>query len=312
MMSLSIQILTKNNEKTIEKCLNSLKKIQGKITIYDLGSNDKTIKIINSFKINVIKTKSENLSDLRNSLKTDAKWKMYIHPYEYMASGIDEINKTIASNALNSFCFKIAQGSIITTEVRLWSKPLQFNNPVFETLKDDLSLPLQSICVSNQENMDLDHKMGIIEKWKKENPTSFDPYYYQALILLMQGKYLEFNSIAEHYLFKEKQNMSSVMLRYYLSMSNAYYNKDYNMAIKNVLHCMSFKPIMPEFWCLLGDIHYKMKNFHKAIVFYENAIVLGERKINDNWPIDLSKYKEHPEKMINSIKETLTKVNFYK
>lgn len=311
-MSLSIQILTKNNEKTIEKCLNSLKKLQSKITIVDLGSDDKTIKIINSFKINVIKTKSDNLSNLRNSLKTDSKWKMYIHPYEYLASGHEEINKITTSTTLNSFTFKIAQGSILTTEIRLWNKPLQFINPVFETLKDDLSLPLQCICISNQENMNLDHKMNIIDKWLKDDPTNFDPYYYQALVLLMQGKYLEFNSIAEHYLFKEKSNMSSVMLRYYLSMSNAYYNKDYNQAIKNVLHCISFKPIMPEFWCLLGDIHYKIKSFNKAIVFYENAIILGERKINDNWPIDLSKYKEHPEKMINLIKETLKKVSFYK
>ena len=64
---------------------------------------------------------------------------------------------------------------------------------------------------------------------------------------------------------------------------------------------------MAEFWCLLGDAYYKNRNYIKAMSFYENAIFLGSRrKTDDEWPLEISKYSEHPNKMIESCRN-LTK-----
>ena len=89
------------------------------------------------------------------------------------------------------------------------------------------------------------------------------------------------------------------MTQYYCSMVNCYIKKQYNTAIKFLLPCVAKKPTMAEFWCLLGDIYYALKDYERAKTFYENAIILGSRRLkNDDWPLEISKYKESPQKMI--------------
>ena len=50
MEKVSAVILTRNNEKTIKQCLDSIKKIVDEIIIVDDGSSDKTVSIVKSFK----------------------------------------------------------------------------------------------------------------------------------------------------------------------------------------------------------------------------------------------------------------------
>lgn len=302
---LTIQILIKNHENTIEKCIESLMPLKGKISIADIGCSDNTIKICHKYKIIPESYDLENFSQVRNQLieKSSTHWQMYIEPYEWLVNGHDEINQICSSNMQNSFSFEVAQGTIITKEIRLWHRNLLFVNPVFETIKDKNSIQISPLIVCDQHKIDTELRLSLIEKWKKDKPTAIEPYYYQALTYLLKGKYNEFIGFANHYLFKESIGMSSVMLRYYLAMVQGYQLNDVNEACRNLLTCIAQKPLMAEFWCLLGDLHYKIKQYSKAAEFYENAIILGNRRLNsDEWPIDVSKYKEHPNKMIENIK----------
>ena len=99
--------------------------------------------------------------------------------------------------------------------------------------------------------------------------------------------------------------MSAVMIRYHLAMVCVYKLGDHNKAIKYLLECIAARPLMAEFWCLLGDAHYKVRKYDKAVAFYENAIVLGGERLKDHWPIEIPKYEDHPQKMIASCKEIL-------
>jgi len=84
------------------------------------------------------------------------------------------------------------------------------------------------------------------------------------------------------------------------------YLGDLNTAIKHILSCIATNPLMAEFWCLLGDIHYKLKSHIRAAAFYENAIILGEQRLkSDSWPIQISKYKEYPDRMMEKCKNYL-------
>jgi hypothetical protein len=59
----------------------------------------------------------------------------------------------------------------------------------------------------------------------------------------------------------------------------------------------------------LGDINFELKKYKKAFYFYENAIMLGKLRVNDDdLPIDIIKYKEYPEKMKINCKDLLDKV----
>ena len=77
--------------------------------------------------------------------------------------------------------------------------------------------------------------------------------------------------------------------------------KDFENAVKSLIPCLAEKPTNGEFWCLLGDIYYCLKDYERAKSFYENAKILGSRRLNDDdYPMEISKYKEYPEKLIKS------------
>ena len=310
---ITIQIVTKNNKDTIEKCLQSLKTLNADIVVFDIGSTDKTIEICRKFGAKIEKRSlNNNYAQLRNQL-LGKKWQMYLEPHEFLATGHEEINDITKSDLKNSFYFKIVQGTIISKEIRLWNNNNKFVNPCYETLKDKQGIDTeQCIICSNQDKIDLEQRLKIIEDWKITNPVSPDPYYYQALTLLLQGNYIEFINIANHYLFREKDGQASVMIRYYLAMVQAYQSDELNEAIQNILTCIGVQPLMAEFWCLLGDIHYKTKQYEKSICFYENALILGSQRLqSDRWPIDVSKYKEYPNKMIESADKIKAETKIY-
>ena len=82
--------------------------------------------------------------------------------------------------------------------------------------------------------------------------------------------------------------------------------KDLNKAIFHIAGCIAVCPLMAEYWCLLGDIHYQANDYSKALAFYENGVILGSRRPNmDEWPVEISKYQEYPDKMIKSCQTML-------
>jgi tetratricopeptide (TPR) repeat protein len=84
-------------------------------------------------------------------------------------------------------------------------------------------------------------------------------------------------------------------------MVYCYIKYDYKSALESILPCIAKKPTMAEFWCLLADIYYATKDYEKAKSFYENAIILGGKRLrSDEWPLEVSKYKDYPQKMIDS------------
>ena len=121
---------------------------------------------------------------------------------------------------------------------------------------------------------------------------------------MAQKKYKEFLNVAKHYTFLEKSGISYTMTKYYMGLIQLYGFQDIKSCIENAVTCIITNPLMAEFWCLLGDAYYVGKDYKKAQYFYENAIFLGTRReTNDIWPLEISKYKEHPNKMIKSCKE---------
>ena len=93
-------------------------------------------------------------------------------------------------------------------------------------------------------------------------------------------------------------------MTYYVGLIELYINNNVKKSIECVLQCLNSHILMAEFWCLLGDCYYKTKHYQKAYKFYENAMVLGSsRSKADEWPIEISKYRSHPEKMMNSCRE---------
>jgi tetratricopeptide (TPR) repeat protein len=289
----------KNNEDTIEQTLDSIKNLSSKIIIGNLNSKDDSIKICKKYKTEIVDFKKiENISDIRNQLYDDKNWNMYIHPWEIFLSGHDALS---FSDDINSCYVNILNNDIVSKEIRFW-RGTKFTNPVFETIIENKSIKKNSIffkCIKNikEENYDL------IKEWQNKNPLSHEPYYYLCFYHLSNRDYKNFITCADYYFaINNKNDISSIMLRYYLSQIQLYITKQIDKSAKNILMCLACCPTFAEFWCMMGDILYHQKSYEKAKCMYQNAIILGKRRSNnDLFPIEILKYKTYPSQMIENI-----------
>ena len=304
---LTIQMLTKNNGKTVGKAIESVAPLNGHLVIGDLGSTDNTLNICEAYGAEIINLGDMPRNEARNSLTGD-EINMYIEPWETLAQGHQEI-----LNIKETSYATILQGSFLRKEIRFWRNET-FANPVFESIRTQTDKESAAIFFSTGDS-NMEHLLTKIEDWKLKTPLDPRPYYFQASILLSQQKHKEFIKIAEHYLFveKDKDSMSATMIRYYYAMVQLTHMKKAKPALQNLNLCLCKKPLMAEFWCLMGDVYYHLlKKYQEAKEFYENAMILGSRRLKtDKWPMDLKKYSEYPQKMIESCEKITSSHSLY-
>ena len=308
-------MLVKNNEETINSLLNSMQSINCEYLIGDLGCSDKTIDILVRNNAKIIRLSGcEDFSLARNELirKTSTDWILSLHPYECFLSGLDEIILAV-SGPVSAYNIGIIQGDTLTRQTRLWHKSMKISyvNPVYETIEAK-SEPLNAFVSSTGTVTNPDIK-NLTKKWHEKKPLLSDPLYYMAFNELLDKNWDSFINYADLYLHQQKNpTMSKYMTHYYLSLVHCYVKKDYKNAINHIIMCIIKNPTMAEFWCLLGDIFYNIKQYDKAYCFYENAKILGSRRLAlSDWPMEISKYDEYPTKMMDSCKQIISGTNYY-
>jgi tetratricopeptide (TPR) repeat protein len=233
---------------------------------------------------------------LLSAVKTP--WTFVLEPGEKFLAGADEIVSATARPGV--YAVQLLQGQVLSKEARLWpTGRVTYRNPVFETPAADgvvLDTVLASPAAGGWEG-----KLALVKRWQDLRSTSAEAHYYHACVLLGAGRYDDFIREAENYLFRTKTGMSAVMTKYYLGLTQLYHRGDTGAAVRCALPCIAVKPTMAEFWCLLGDAYYKLREYDSAAVFYENAMILGSRRLrSDLWPMEIPKYGEYPGKMIES------------
>lgn len=300
----------RNNRSTILKTLESVKPIATEILIADVGSEDKTIDLCSDCKIFKFDPKT-GYDQIRQSLvdKSQTDWQMYLHPWETLAQGHKEVIKAQRPQRVN-----VLQNTILTREVRVWKKSqgLKFQNQVYEFL--ETNAVLAPIYLFSTGRNDYRHNLEMIQQWKSNKPVSSIPLYYQALTLLALGDYDGFLNASSHYMFLDaKQSMSTILNRYYYALVQIHHCHNVKPALQNLNICIEAKPLMAEFWCLIGDLYYIIFNkYETAKVFYENAAFLGSRRLStDIWPMDVSKYEDYPNTMIVSCNRILDNNSIY-
>lgn len=279
-------LLNKTNR--LEETLNSINFNQIIVGSYDYYNNPK---------VEVIKLKRNNYSEDLNKLVSYCKNDYIFH--------IKEGEILLQSNLKNLenkvYGVQILKDDVVLKEARLWNKNLniKFKNPVFETLDAKID-EIANMMIYQQEIKDPNLK-EILNSWKGS-----DAYYYKSFISLAENNIKEFKSNISYYLFNvKKEDIAATMSRYYLALVQMV-EKEYDLAIQNIVYCLGENILMAEFWCLLGDIFLINKNYEKAAEFYENAFILGNRRLKDDfWPIQLSKYNEYPTEMMKKCKDII-------
>lgn len=294
----TVQILLRNNKDTIEKALHSVSGL-GRVVVGDLGSEDGSLEICSSYGVEVVDLKGcVDFSLARNQLSDDGV-NFYIEAWEYLARGSDEISSSTSPKKAY-----VLQNGLVSKETRIWVGKGLFKNPVYETIVAEAKCD-PSIVILSGKSPDLREERRVLaRKWMEERPTSSEPYYYMACMALSDRNYKDFFFYANKYLAMEQNHgEESVLLYYYMAQIELHTGK-IQEASKKITFCLTFCPTMAEFWCLLGDLFYRQKKFGKARSMYENALLIGgRRKSSDSYPIEISKYKEYPEKMMINIDE---------
>lgn len=293
---LTTQILIKNNRDTIEECILSLKDLNCEIIFGDLGSTDGTSDICSDYG-KIIKV-SGNFDKIRNDLVRVSltEWQFWINPWEKIVSGQEQIRWSITQEENHYNLYKI-ENDVIFKELRLWKKgTCKFIRPAYESL-DVLTTNQISSVIVGSGNFKID---SILFEWKAKNLNAWDVEYYLALHELTNKNYDKFLSSAKIFIFKSKESDSTVLLRYYMSVVYLFVKRNCEESYQNIIMCLSKYPAMAEFWCLLGDIFFAKNQWNRAVAFYDNAIVFGKRRSqSDCLPIEIKKYKDYPENMID-------------
>ncbi len=302
---ITTHLLIKDNESSVTKTLDSIKPLGGELFVADLGCTDSTVEICRQYGAKVVSAQAtKDFSNLRNRMveRSQYDWQLTIHPWETLEDCDMVID--VISNVENAYGLTVVQGDLSTQETRLWHKNLgiQFVNPYYESL-DIPNNKVESMSCKIYSDGSLEYQPDIINLWCKSNPVDSSPIYYKACMHLARQEWDAFMGSANKYLFVERgSRMASVMTKYYMAIVLCHIKKDATEAVRHILGCIAVRPLMAEFWCLLGDIHYFLiKDYIKAIRFYRNAMTLGESRLHtDSWPTEKSKYKEYPLKMIDS------------
>jgi len=312
-MNLTVIVPTRNNQATIEKLISSVKPISTNVVFVDFGSTDLTTNICEKHGKILRHPKADDRSAaLNQTLSTiETEWVFFIQPWEVLMQGHDQIRRAYKM----AYNIPVISETILSKDVRLWRKVAEgkFANPVYEYMDIECSDEVNAVIYS-VGNRDYSYCLEMVEKWKGRNPTAPEPYYYQACTLLVQQKYEEFLKASEHYMFMDNRvSMSTVMNRYYYALVSLQRSTKIKPTLQNLNMCLCAKPLMAEFWCLLGDVYYhRLRKFDFAKDFYKNAMFLGNRRLqNDKWPMDISKYKEYPERMIESCDKIIETKSLY-
>lgn len=292
---ITIHILIQNNLNQIETTLESLQSLDCEFIFGDLGSTDGTADICKKY--GKVISVQEPRHTARNKLLSISKteWQFYIEPGETLSSGHDLF---YFLEGLPKRVYVVADG-VITKEVRIW-KECQFVNPVFEYLQTDEAETINIFLAGAGQPNQLEKLLA----WKKQSPQSADVDYYLACQYLVLKDYNRFSTYAESFLFKEcNPTYPAIMTRYYLAQVQLHVKKHVHEATRNIVYCLAQKPLMAEFWCVVGDCFYRAGVPEKAIEFFRMAIEMGKsRPTDDPYPIEVAKYNEYPAKMIELCK----------
>lgn len=312
--ALTAHILVRNDSKTIRGCLDSLDSLKCEILVGDAGSRDDTLSLCGLYDARVMRVSAEDGAQARNAMASHSstEWNLWIEPNERIVGGHDELARAMLQNG-ECLALSCIDGDLVTKQVRAWKKSskARFKNPVFERL--DLQGDQADCFIASVERESEVDRVALCQKWHKSSPFNTEPLYYLASSHLKAGNVDSFLAYADSYLHAEtKRQMSYFMTRYYVALVNCYAKQNYRASLESLLPCLAEKPTMAEFWCLLGDVYYKMADYGRAKEFYENAVVLGSRRLSSSlWPMQISKYSDYPVKMMGSCDEMILKTRIY-
>lgn len=298
MITISLCMIVKNEEKTLGRCLESVRDLVEEINIVDTGSTDKTKEICRKFKANIYDFEwIEDFSAARNFAFSKAT-KEYILwldaddvileadriKFKQLKKQLDnEIDVVMMRYNLGSD----EKGNAVTTFYRerllKRSKDFKWKDPIHEyisfggkVINTDIAITHKKIHRGSDRNLKIFEKM-IAEGKELSNRNIF----YYARELYFNGK---FDAAIEYYLkfLETEDGLMSNYIDSCIDLSNCYKaKKEYKKALSALLKSFEFDTPRAEICCQLGAYYKSKEDYTKAIFWYKLASTLERPK--ENW-----------------------------
>lgn len=302
--TLSLCIITKDEEKNIARCINSVKDVVDEIVVVDTGSKDKTVEIAESLGARVIHTKWEDdFSKARNTAIENAKsdWILFLDADEVVKrEDVGKIRPLLEDDTVEAYMFKFVNygGDSVSsgrTQIHYNFKlfrnngKLRYVYPIHENLKNVVD---NRALIYKESGITILHygylKETRIEKNKTQRYINMLSKYllthpndlFQHLNLGVEYfNAKEYDKALKHLQIVQKRikTNSPLSVRLYIYLIQTYAEmKDYDTALKIVSSVKSAYEKIPDFHFLEGAIYFKQKRYQKAVETFNRCFSIGE------------------------------------
>lgn len=293
-MSISLCLIVKDEEKNLEKCLNSFRPLCDEIIVVDTGSKDKTKQIAKILGAKVFDFKwRDDFSAARNFAisKATKKWVMVVDADDVIEKKslkkLEVYLKKVPGSTKVIFLPYVytqtdGQKGQMTWLPRLWRRSLnlKYIYPIHEYL--DISA-VRSKSIANVEAPIVHHKFNqdyrpglkrnlkILTSAIKKKPTDLRLLYYLVHDHLHLGKFKEALRWCENYF--EAKPKDTIHLSKVFNMQGICYLEtgQPQLAQHSFLLAIGASPLLIEPYLELGDWYYRHRRFEEAIHMYRLA-----------------------------------------
>ena len=325
-MMISACIITKNEEKNIVRCLNSIKDIVDEIIVVDTGSNDKTINIAGKYTKKIYHYKwSDDFAKARNFAidKANGDYILFLDADEYFVQGC-KLKEIISSdnNLYDAYLIKIININIDEND-RIMDEFL-----AIRLFKNDINIRYQGaiheqIVKTNNTNLSIDYINDVnlyhtgysssliqqkaernLQRLQQELALSEDKerlYAYLAETYYYLGDKDSAEKYAKLDIALGKKNVTYASKAYRILIEILKEDYDKNDELKNVLEqAIAEFPQLPDFKAEYALYYASTFNYDKAVEIMKSAVVIAEN-YND---IEPTMFKNEKVEIANNLIKT--------
>ncbi|MFN4151714.1 MAG: glycosyltransferase [Candidatus Sericytochromatia bacterium] len=289
--TISLCMIVKDAEDTLEQSLNSVKDIVDDIVIIDTGSTDNTKKLLKSYNSKVFDFNwNDNFSDARNFAlsKVETDWVLILDSDEVLKGNKDKLREIINQDykdktpiffldIFSHTIYESKQFDYFQKQIRLFPKNtnIVFKNSVHEEIihpegiSNFESFSAQGLVIKHYLNGGLKSRSKrnvlILKKENKINPNNFYYNYHMAKECIQHGLWTK---ASQHY--QSAIESPDEKNEYYISeictdlIKILYKQGEFEEALNECIRRESICYINPEYWLTYGYLALRQGDFECA------------------------------------------------
>lgn len=307
MITVSVCMIVKNEEKILRRCLESLKEIADEFVIVDTGSTDATKKIAMEYTDKVYDFKWINDFSAARNFSFSKATKEYI----YTADADEVLNAENRKKFMDLKRLLVPEVEIVQmlygnqlqfgttynfeTEYRpkLFKRLREFNwiNPIHETVNIEpviynSDIEITHLPESNHAGRDFENIKKVIDRGLYLSKKLYIMYAKELFIAGEDKDFLEAKEYYEESVKYENRSMDEMRAAQCILVKAARLEKDTDTILKNSLKNFASETASAEVCYEIGEYFFEKKDYDESIIWFYNAAFETQSELNIHYSGD--------------------------